>query len=198
MNAERFQKQLEFILEIDKMKTVLRQSLICGKTRQENDAEHSWHMAVMAVLLYEYAPSKDVNLLRVIKMILIHDLVEIYAGDTFCFDKKGNEDKELREKAAADQLFPMLPEDQASEFRALWEEFDTMQTIDSIYAAAIDRLQPFLLNYCNDGYTWSLLDDITSKEVFERLGKIKYGLPELWPVIVQMVESFIEKGILKK
>ena len=135
MEKTRLQKQLAFLLEIDKMKTILGSNVILDKSKQEDDAEHSWHMAVMAMLLYEYAP-KGTDLLRVLKMALIHDLVEVYAGDTFCYDKTANQDKVRREQAAADKLFSMLEKDQEQELRTLWEEFDRMDTPDSLYAGA--------------------------------------------------------------
>ena len=140
MEETRLQKQLRFLVEVDQMKNVLRQTLLVDKSRRENDAEHSWHFALMAMLLSEYADGSKVDFYRVLRMALVHDLIEVYAGDTFAYDKKGNEDKEEREKKAADKLFGMLPEDQGKEIRDLWEEFDQMETPDAQYAASIDRL----------------------------------------------------------
>ncbi len=145
--TEKLSKQLEFLIEADKMKTVFRQTLVMDKSRQENDAEHSWHFALMALTLYEYAGFDGVDINRVLKMALLHDLVEIYAGDTFAYDNVGSIDKQIREQKAADRLFSLLPSELATEYRQLWEEFDAMETPDSKYAAAIDRLQPFISNY---------------------------------------------------
>lgn len=194
MEETRLQKQFSFLMEIDKMKTVLRRNVIADKSKQEDDAEHSWHMAVMAMVLYEYAP-EGTDLLRVLKMALVHDLVEVYAGDTFCYDKAANEDKEKRERSAADKLFGMLEPDQAKEYRSLWEEFDRMDTPDSLYAGAIDRLQPFLLNYHTDGHTWKQ-GPITSADVYRRNDPVRRAMPKLWPVLDGMIQSCIRSGLL--
>ena len=150
MNTK-LEKQLQFLIEVDKMKTILRQTLLVDKTRRENDAEHSWHFALMAIILYEYADQGKVSLYRVLKMALVHDLIEIYAGDTFAYDDAGNATKEQRETEAADKLFGILPSGQGEELRALWEEFDRMETPDAMYAAALDLLQPFINNYLTEG-----------------------------------------------
>ena len=196
MGKTRLQKQLAFLLEIDKMKTILRRNVILDKSKQEDDAEHSWHMAVMAMLLYEYAP-KGTDLLRVLKMALIHDLVEVYAGDTFCYDKTANQDKVRREQAAADKLFSMLEKDQEQELRTLWEEFDRMDTPDSLYAGAIDRLQPLLLNCHTDGHTWKQAN-VTSADVYRRADPIRRASPKLWECIEQMIQACIRCGLLKE
>ncbi len=193
---DRLKKQIEFAVEIDKMKTILRRSAIISEPRRENNAEHSWHFATMAMLLYEYAYSDKVDLTRVLKMALIHDLVEIYAGDTFAFDKQANLDKEVREKEAADKIFGILPEEQGKEYRALWEEFDEMKTPDSIYAAAIDRLQPFLLNHNTEGYTWKL-GKVTAQQVYDRIGVVKTALPVLWEFVEDVIDGAIKKGYIK-
>ena len=194
---ERFAEQLQFLIEVDKMKTILRQTLLVDQSRRENDAEYSWHFALMAMILYEYADQNQVNLFRVLKMALIHDLVEVYAGDTFAYDEAGYETKESREKAAAQKLFGMLPGDQAKEIRELWEEFDTMETPDSKYAAAIDRLQPFVNNYLTEGYTWKK-GNVTSDKVYKRMDMVKQGMPELWDFIEKTIQDSIDKGYLKK
>ncbi|MBR5376243.1 MAG: HD domain-containing protein, partial [Lachnospiraceae bacterium] len=141
----RLDQQLLFTAEIDKMTSVLRRTVLIDKSRRENDAEHSWHIAVMAMLFSEYA-KEPVNIGRAVEMCVVHDLVEIYAGDTFAFDVEGNIGKEERERKAADKLFSQLPDDQGRMIRKLWEEFDAMQTNDAKYAACMDRLQPFLHN----------------------------------------------------
>ena len=198
MIDERLKGQLAFLMEIDKMKTVLRRTLVADGSKRENDAEHSWHLAMYSMVLYEYADNpENIDLNRVIRMVLVHDLVEVYAGDTFCYDAKGNEDKEQREREAADKLFALLPKEQGDEYRALWEEFDRMDTPDSRFAASTDRLQPLLNNYVTQGHTWKL-GDISSKDVFKRMEPIKTGAPELWKVVELIVEDSIKKGYLKK
>lgn len=195
MEQERLRKQLSFLIEIDKMKTVLRRTLLCDKSRQETDAEHSWHLATMAMLLYEYADTANVDLNRVIRMALVHDLVEVYAGDTFAYDKAGNVDKEKREKEAADKLFGMLPSDQGEEICALWEEFDAMETSDALFAASLDRLQPLLNNYMTEGHTWHI-GVVTSKDVYARAAVVEKACPALWPVVTFIISDSIKKGWL--
>ncbi|MDD4544084.1 MAG: HD domain-containing protein, partial [Clostridia bacterium] len=150
--TDRITKQIEFIKEIDKMKNILRMTLVSESERRENDAEHSWHLAMMAMLLEEYS-DKPVNISHVLKMTLVHDLVEIYAGDTFAYDIEGNKDKEERENKAAEKLFSMLPDDQKDLIMSLWKEFDALETDDSLFANAMDRFQPFLSNVMTSGHT---------------------------------------------
>ena len=151
MENSRMEQQLQFIMEIDRMKSVYRRTLLIDHSRRETDAEHSWHFALMALLLAEYA-GPDVKIDRVIRMALVHDLVEIYAGDTFAYDGDGKKTQHAREQQAADKLFSHLPADQGPQLRALWEEFDAMETPDARFAAAIDRLQPFLNNCLTGSY----------------------------------------------
>ncbi|MCI5924101.1 MAG: HD domain-containing protein [Oscillospiraceae bacterium] len=195
METSRFEQQMRFLVEIDQMKNVLRQTLLADGSRRESDAEHSWHLAMYAMLLSEYAP-EPVDVSRVIRMVLVHDLIEIYAGDTFCYDKEGNRDKAAREAAAADQLYALLPADQAGEYRALWEEFDRMDTPDSRFAAALDRVQPIINNYLTEGHTWKL-GHVTSAQVYERMAPVKNGLPEAWKVVEWIINTSIEKGFLQ-
>lgn len=192
---EKLKKQLDFLIEIDKMKNILRQTLLMDKSRQENDAEHSWHFALMALTLFEYTNLQNVDINRVIKMALLHDLVEIYAGDTFAYDVKGNEGKEAREMESADRLFSMLPDEQAIEFRSLWEEFDRMETPDAMYASAIDRLEPFISNYMTDGYTW-VLHKISVENVYKRMEPIRLVLPEVWEFVEAVIKDSCEKGYI--
>ena len=193
---ERFQKQLSFLIEVDRMKNVLRQTLIADRSRRENDAEHSWHFAIAAMIFSEYAAEADkTDMTRVLKMALVHDLVEVYAGDTFAYDVQGNLGKAAREEAAADRLFSMLPADQSAEIRALWEEFDRMDTPDSRYAAAIDRLQPFICNYVTEGYTWRL-HHVTRAQVYERMDMVRAAAPGLWPFVEDVVRDAMEKGYI--
>ncbi len=197
MNENRFEKQMQFLIEIDKLKHVLRRTLLTDGSRRENDAEHSWHLAMMAMVLYEYATEPKPDLEKVLKMTLVHDLVEVYAGDTFAYDAQGNEDKEAREKAAADKLFGILPDDLETEYRSLWEEFDAMGTPESRFAAALDRLQPLVHNYLTEGHTWKI-GTITSDMVYKRMDPIRTGIPAAWPYVVHIIEDSIGKGYLKR
>jgi len=196
MCDEKLKKQLEFILEVDKLKQIFRQTFISDSSRKENDSEHSWHLALMAVLLKEYS-NEPVDILKVIKMVLIHDIVEIDAGDTYCYDDKGAMDKIEREQKAADRIFGMLPEEQCNEFKALWKEFDEMSTPEAKFAAALDRLQPLLLNYKTKGISWRE-HDITSERVFGRNRHIENGSKKLWDWTVEILNDCIDKGYLKE
>jgi putative hydrolase of HD superfamily len=187
---------MQFVLEIDKLKQVLRQTLLANGSRRENSAEHSWHIALMAIVLAEYAPA-PVDLLHVIKLLLLHDLVEIDAGDTFCYDEHGNQSKADRETRAADRLFRLLPPDQAIEFRALWDEFEAQETPAAQFAAALDRLQPILNNQQTGGHTWQL-HNVTSDRVLQRMAPIQAGAPELWSVVQQVIDDCIVAGYLKE
>lgn len=196
-SQERLRKQIAFIIEIDKMKNELRKNIIIDKSRRENDAEHSWHIAVMAMLLVEYTDLPQLDLLKIIKMLLVHDIVEIYAGDTFFYDDQANKDKVEREQAAADKIFALLPADQGLELRSLWEEYEAMQTNDALYAGAMDRLQPFLLHYYTQGQVW-LQEHITSEKIYTRIRPLEKSMPRLWPVITNMIQEAIEKGYVTK
>src|SRR5438105_4045656 len=154
MTPPRLSQQLRFLIEIDRAKQILRQTLLMDSSRQENDAEHSWHMAVMAVLLAEYAVEPQIDLLHVLKMILIHDIVEIDAGDTFVYDTTGHLDKLDRERTAADRIFALLPADLGVEMRGLWDEFEAQETPEARYAAALDRFHPLLHNLETEGGAW--------------------------------------------
>lgn len=191
-NNERLNKQLYFTAEIDKMTSVLRRTKLIDGSRRENDAEHSWHIAVMALIFSEYAVRKP-DIGRVVQMCVVHDLVEIYAGDTFAYDVKGNEDKEERERTAADRLFALLPEEQGDYIRRLWEEFDAIETVDAKYAACLDRLQPFLHNTLTDGHTW--VESGASREAIEkRMAPIKDFMPEVYEWIIANMDNGVQKG----
>lgn len=191
----RLDQQLAFILEIDKLKSILRQTPITGaERRRENDAEHSWHIAVMASMFAEYS-STTIDVARVTRMLLIHDIVEIDAGDTFAYDAAGYSDKEERELRAAERLFGLLPDDQAAEFRTLWDEFEGSVTPESSYANALDRLQPLLLNSRTGGGSWRNYH-ITRAQVLTRMDPIRTGAPGLWPVVLAIVEDGSQRGWL--
>ena len=195
MEENRLKRQIDFIMEVDRMKSVYRRTLLVDRSRRETDAEHSWHFALMALLLAEYA-GPDVKPDRVIRMALVHDLVEIYAGDTFAYDGDGKKTQHAREQQAADRLFSRLPADQGSQLRALWEEFDAMETPDARFAAAIDRLQPFLNNCLTEGHTWKE-GAVTSDQVRERLSVAQDAAPALWELSDSLIRECVEKGYLR-
>jgi putative hydrolase of HD superfamily len=190
----RLDARIRFIVEIDKVKHVFRQTDLMDGSRRENDAEHSWHLAVMALLLAEYAAA-DLDLAHVLKMVLIHDLVEVDAGDTFCYDDEGAKDKAQREQAAADRIFGMLPGDQAAEFRALWDEFEARETADAKFAASLDRLQPLLHNYHTQGAAWRR-HGIVRSQVVAHNRHIAEGAPALWDYARGLIDAAVAKGYL--
>ena len=153
MINDRLKKQLDFFLELDKMRNLYRQTYVLHENRRENDAEHSWHIAVTALLLSEYA-NKDIDINKVVKMLLIHDVVEIDAGDTYCYDADGNTTKAEREEKAARRIFGLLPDDQKKEYYSLWREFEDSHTNEAIFAVVMDRIQPLMLNYTKGGISW--------------------------------------------
>ena len=191
----RLDQQLKFVAEIDKMTQVFRRTMLIDGSRRENDAEHSWHIAVMALLFTEYVKQKP-NVGRAVKMLVVHDLIEIYAGDTFAFDVEGNKTKEQNEAAAADKLFAQLPPEQGAEIRALWEEFDDMKTPDSIYANCMDRVQPFLHNTLTTGTTW-VEGGVAKSQVEKRLAVVKENMPELWKWVQINIAEAIKNGWIK-
>ncbi len=191
---ERLDRQLRFSAEIDEMTHILRRTILLDKSRRENDAEHSWHIAVMAMLFSEYA-SEPVDIGRVVQMCVVHDLVEIYAGDTFAYDAAGNSTKARREEEAADKLFSILPKDQGKMIRELWEEFDAMETADARYAACMDRLQPFYHNTLTEGHTW--LEGQTHRaSVEKRMAVIREFMPKVYPWLEACMDHAVEAGWL--
>lgn len=193
--GERLAQQFAFIREIDRLKTVARRTLLMDASRYENDAEHSWHLAVMAVLLREYGNVPGMDLARVIKMVLIHDIVEIDAGDTYCYDEEGNRDKPAREKRAADRIFGLLPGDQQVEFRALWEEFEARVTPEARFAAALDRVQPLMHNYYTNGVVWKN-HGVTSVQVRDRNRHVEEGSRPLWKFAEALIAEAVTRGYL--
>ena len=193
---ERLDQQLKFSAEIDKMTGIIRRTSLIDRSRRENDAEHSWHIAAMAMLFEEYA-KEPVNVSRAIEMCVVHDLIEIYAGDTFAYDAKANEDKAEREKKAADKLFSQLPQEQGKMIRDLWEEFDAMETSDAKYASCMDRLQPFMHNTLTEGFTWA--ESGTNRaSVEKRMAVIRDFMPEVYKWIDANIEKAIAMGWLKE
>ncbi len=192
--TNRLSQQIAFIIEIDRLKQILRQTYISDRSRPENTAEHSWHIALMATVLIEYAPP-ETDLLHATKMLLIHDIVEIDAGDTFAFDEVGNQGKAEREEQAAERLFGLLPTEQGHELRSLWNEFEAQQTPTAQFAAALDRLQPFLLNQQNQGGTWSKYGVVRDR-VVERMRSVEVGAPALWSMVEEAIEECVAAGYL--
>lgn len=191
----RIAQQVSFLMEIDKLKAIIRQSPIINENRKENDAEHSWHLATMAIFLKEYAADPDVDILQAVKMVLIHDIVEIDAGDTFVYDIAANVDKREREVRAAERLFNLLPADQAVEIRALWEEFEERKTSESRYANALDRLHPMMMNYMSHGRGWAA-HGVKSSQVFDRNKTMNDGSPLLWEFASACVHDAVKEGFL--
>ncbi len=192
---ERLRQQIEFLKEIDDLKQILRQTVLTKDRRQENDAEHSWHLAMLVMVLSEYSNHSSIDLLRTVKMVLIHDIIEIDAGDTFCYDDHDRNAKTEKERKAAHRIFGILPEEQAQEFIDLWEEFEAMETPEAQFAAAVDRLQPLLLNYYSEGYAWKK-HGIKRSQVIERNHHISKGSKVLWEFAENLIEESVNKGYL--
>jgi putative hydrolases of HD superfamily len=185
--ATRLDRQLRFIAELDKLKSVERMISLIGGARRENSAEHSWHLAVMAPLLAEYAPA-GLDLARVMTMLLVHDVVEIDAGDTFAFDAAGAADQRERERRAAARLFGLLPADQTDELRGCWDEFEARNTPEARFAVAMDRFQGLLMNRGNGGGTWKI-HAISREQVLQRMAPIREGAPALWSVVLEVLDE---------
>lgn len=191
----RLEKQIEFLETLDQLKNVFRANSVMDGSRRENSAEHSWHIAVMAMFLSEYA-AEEIDTEKVIKMLLIHDVIEIDAGDTFCYDEEGYKDKAEREQRAADRLFGLLPEDQGREFRKLWDEFEEESTAESRFANSMDRFQVIFQNYRNNGGTW-VLHDVPLSSVLRRQEPIKDGAPLLWDTVEEVLRRSCNEGFLR-
>lgn len=189
---ERLKKQMEFLLEMDKLKFINRQTYLSDSVRKENDAEHSWHLALMAVLLAEHA-DEEVDLLKVITMVLIHDLVEIDAGDTYAYDEAGAATKEIRERKAAERIFGLLPEDQRSWFRQLWEEFEAYETPEAKFAHVLDNCQPLLLNDASGGRSWAE-HGVKKSQIYKRNQHTSEGSGEIWEYMKKLVDKHIRLG----
>lgn len=188
--------RLNFTAEIDKMTGILRRTMLIDKSRRENDAEHSWHIAMMTLIFYPYLNEdirKSVNVEHAAALCLSHDLVEIYAGDTFAYDKEGYKSKTARETAAADRLFAMLPADDSKRIRAMWEEFETGESAEAVLANCMDRLQPFLHNTLTDGHTW-VEGKVKTSDVLGRMAMIKENMSSLWPWVEEKIAEAVNKG----
>jgi putative hydrolase of HD superfamily len=195
LESERFKSQIEFILEVDKLKQIQRRTTLLDGSRQENSAEHSWHIALIVLILSEYAEQDNLDLLQVIKLLLVHDLVEIDADDTYCYDAVGGQDQKEREMKAADRIFNILPPDQAGSFRTLWDEFEARETAESRLANAVDRLQPLLHNYFTRGHTWQK-HGIQRKQVVSRMQPINEVSSLLWDYVLNLIDDAVRKGYL--
>lgn len=196
MDLTNLAKQMAFIHEIDKLKYIQRKTRLFNSTRHENDAEHSWHLAMMAMVLAEHANEK-VEVMKVVKMLLIHDIVEIDSGDIFLYDTNANHDNTVEEQKAAARIFGLLPEQQAEEFISLWEEFEAGITAESKFAKSIDRLEPVLQNVSNEGGTWSEFE-VKYDMVLKKTCKMKDGSEVLWDHTQNLFEESMTRGILKK
>ncbi len=192
MDRTRLEQQIRFIVEVDKVKNIFRQTYLADAGRKENDAEHSWHLALSAVLLKEYM-EEEADLLKTITMVLIHDLVEIDAGDTYAYDEKGAGSKREREERCADRVFGLLPEDQGTYFRALWEEFEAYETAEAKYAHLLDNFQPLLLNDASNGRSWTE-HGVHRSQIYKRNARIPETSEQIWEEIQRIVEKHIELG----
>lgn len=192
----RLEQQLAFILEIDKVKNIFRQNYLADGQRRENDAEHSWHIALMAILLQEYA-DEPVDVLKVMTMVLVHDLVEIDAGDTYAYDTEGARTKEERERRAAERIFGLLPEDQGKYFRGLWDEFESYQSADAKYAHLLDNFQPLLLNDAAGGISWRE-HGVEKAQIYKRNEKLPETSELIWNKMREIIQENIEKGNVKE
>jgi putative hydrolases of HD superfamily len=195
MLNDRLEQQIAFLVEADKLKNVLRRTALVDSSRLENSAEHSWHLVLAALVMREYVVG-DCDVLRAIELMAIHDLVEIDAGDTFAYDTAGQATKAIREVAAADRIFSLLPSEQATYFRALWEEFEAQETSESRFANALDRFQPLLQNAYSGGGSWRT-HSLTRAQVLQRMAPVETALPRLWPTVLKIVDSYCATGLLR-
>ena len=195
-NMSRLEQQMEFIQEIDKLKEIYRRSYLLSTNRYENSAEHSWHVAIMTLILSEYAEG-EINAGRVVEMLLVHDIVEIDAGDTFCYDQEGMQSKQAREKKAADRIFGLLPEDQGKRLFAIWKEYEAGETDDARFAVAMDRVMPLLHNLGTEGKSWRE-NGIVKDQVLNHNSRIGNGSSRLWEHVKAKITEAAEKGILPK
>jgi putative hydrolase of HD superfamily len=197
MALERLEKQIRFILEVDKLKEVFRQTVCTQSRRAENDAEHSWHLCLAVIVLSEHANSPDLDVLRVLKMLILHDLVEIDAGDTFAYDTARRAGQHDREAVAADRICGLVGGEHAAEFRALWDEFEAVATPEAKFAAAIDRFQPCLLNCSTEGAAWRR-HGVTKDRVVARNSAIAEGSADLWAAMLGLIEETARAGHLSQ
>lgn len=196
MNTSNFLQQVAFIKEIDKLKYIQRKTKLFNSDRPENDAEHSWHLAMMTIVLAEHS-DKPIDVLKVVKMVLIHDIVEIDAGDTFIYNTTKSHTNTEEELLAAKRIFGLLPKEQAEEFIAVWEEFEAGETDEAKFAKAMDRFEPLLQNTSNNGGTWAEFN-VPYQKVYDKKKAIKQGSKSIWSYAENLINESVEKGILKK
>ncbi|WP_445709898.1 HD domain-containing protein [Flavobacterium sp.] len=196
MHTDNLLKQIDFIKEIDKLKYIQRKTKLFNSDRHENDAEHSWHLAMMAIILAEHS-DKQIDILKVLKMVLIHDIVEIDAGDIFIYDTSKNHVNTEEELIAAKRIFGLLPVEQAKEFIAIWEEFEEGSTDEAKFAKTMDRFEPLLQNVSNNGGTWTEFD-VPYEKVYDKKKAIKEGSELIWNYAENLINESVDKGVLKK
>lgn len=196
MRMERIDKQFEFIREIDKEKEITRHTFLADASRRENDAEHAWHMAIMTILLQEYA-NEEIDVLKTITMLLIHDIVEIDAGDTYAYDEKGKENQAEREEKAANRIFNMLPEDQAEKMIALWHEFEAQKTPEAKFARCMDNIQPMMLNDASNGLAWEE-NQVKISQILKRNERTAEGSKVLWDYMKHILQKNMDEGHIVK
>jgi len=194
-DSDRFKRQVEFLLEIDQLKHTFRKTILLDRSRHENSVEHSWHIALAAMIFSEYADAKGVDINQVIRMLLLHDLVEIDAGDTYCYDEQAGADQSEREHRAAERIFGLLPADQVHSFRKLWDEFEEAETPEARYAHAMDRFQAFLHNYFTKGQIWRQ-HGIRRHQVIRRMQPVDRGAPTLGEYVRTLIDDSVQKGYL--
>ena len=192
--ADRLEQQIAFIVEIDRLKTILRQNYLADGSRRENTAEHSWHVTLMAMILNEHA-AEPVDRARVLELLLVHDLVEIDAGDTFAYDSAGEQTKAAREQAAAERIFGLLPAAQAEQLRAAWDEYEASETPEARFALSLDRLMPMIHNSLTEGRAWQV-NGVTADKVRHRAESISRGAPALGELAARLIESSVAAGFL--
>jgi putative hydrolase of HD superfamily len=195
MSNERLAQQIAFLVEVDRLKTVLRRTPVSDNSRLENSAEHSWHLALAAMTLHEYGP-EGMDTSRVLELVVVHDLVEIDAGDTFAYDVAGQDTRAARERAAADRIFGLLPVDQAHRLRSLWEEFEAISTPEARFANALDRLQALLQNMKAGGGSWAAYE-VTREQVLRRMAPVEAALPHVWPFVCEVIDRYCAMGAIR-
>ena len=187
-----FEKQMAFIMELDKIKKITRQTYLSDGSRKENDAEHSWHLALMAFVFADYANEK-IDVLKTMKMVLLHDVIEIDAGDTYAYDTEGNKTKRERELKAADRIFGLLPKEQGTYFMELWREFEAYESSDAKFARMLDNSQPLFLNDASQGKSWKE-HSVKKSQIYKRNAKTKEGSQEIWEYMQELVEKHVQLG----
>jgi putative hydrolase of HD superfamily len=194
--SSRLRRQMDFVCEIDKVKSILRRTYIMDGSRRENDAEHAWHLAVMALVFSEASKNRKIDLLKVLKMVLIHDIVEIDCGDAFLYDEKKRLLRKKQERKAARRIFNLLPPGQAAALIRLWKEFEDRNTPEACFAAALDRFQPILHNYRTRGRVWKH-GKVSPEQVLTKNAHIQEGIPVLWEYVQELVKDGVKKGYFK-